>query len=126
MTVKVQTMLKAVAQELYLSQEELSKQGARSLLKRQLREVKAEIFQITGRYGVSSVEEMEARYRDGTLEEADSWRDLQRLDHLEYKRDRLLKLLEALRFGELPERSSRGGAAGVSDLCARQDGCPIR
>lgn len=96
MTVKVQTMLKAVAQELYLSQEELLKQGTRSLLERQLREVKADIFQITGRYGVSSVEEMEARYRDGTLEEADSWRDLQRLDHLEYKRDRLLKLLEAL------------------------------
>jgi hypothetical protein len=39
---------------------------------------------------------MEARYRDGTLEEADTWRDLQRLDHLECKRDRLLKLLEAL------------------------------
>jgi len=86
-------MLKAVAQELHLSQEELLKQATRSLLERQLREVKAEIFQITGRYGVSSVEEMEARYRDGTLEEADSWRDLQRLDHLEYKRDRLLRLL---------------------------------
>jgi hypothetical protein len=86
-------MLKAVAQELHLSQEELLKQATRSLLERQLREVKAEIFQIAGRYGVSSVEEMEACYRDGTLEEADSWRDLQRLDHLEYKRDRLLKLL---------------------------------
>jgi len=74
----------------------LLKQGLRTFLERQLREVKAEIFQITGRYGVSGVEEMEARYRDGTLEEADTWRDLQRLDHLEYKRDRLLKLLEAL------------------------------
>jgi len=89
-------MLKTVAQELYLSQEELLRQGTRSLLERQLREIKAEIFQIGGRYGVSSVEEMEARYRDGTLEEAASWRDLQRLDHLEYKRDRLLKLLETL------------------------------
>ena len=39
---------------------------------------------------------MEARYRDGTLEEADSWRDLQRLDHLEYTRDRLVQLLEAV------------------------------
>jgi len=96
MTIQVQPMLKAVAQELYLSQEELLEQGARSLLERQLRETKAEIFHISGRYGVSSVEEMEARYRDGTLEEADSWQDLQRLDHLEYKRDRLLKLLEAL------------------------------
>lgn len=96
MTVQVQTMLKAVAQELHLSQEELLKQGTRSLLERQLREVKAEIFEIYGRYGISSVEEMEARYRDGTLEEAASWRDLQRLDHLEYKRDRLLQLLETL------------------------------
>ena len=96
MTVQVQAMLKTVAQELYLSQEELLRQGTRSLLERQLREIKAEIFQISGRYGVSSVEEMEARYRDGTLEEADSWRDLQRLDHLEYKRDRLLELLGAL------------------------------
>ena len=96
MTVQVQAMLKTVAQELYLSQEELLKQGTRSLLERQLREIKAEIFQISGCYGVSNVEEMEARYRDGTLEEAASWRDLQRLDHLEYKRDRLLKLLETL------------------------------
>ena len=78
------------------SQEELLRRGTRGLLERQLREIKAEIFQISGRYGVSSVEEMEARYRDGTLEEADSWRDLQRLDHLEYKRDRLLKLLETV------------------------------
>ncbi len=96
MTVQVQAILKTVAQELYLSQEELLRRGTRSLLERQLREIKADIFQISGRYGVSSVEEMEARYRDGTLEEAESWRDLQRLDHLEYKRDRLLKLLETV------------------------------
>lgn len=96
MAVEAKTLLKTVAEELRLSQEELLKQGLRSFLERQLREVKAEIFQITGRYGVSGVEEMEARYRDGTLEEADSWQDLQRLDHLEYKRDHLLKLLEAL------------------------------
>jgi hypothetical protein len=89
-------MLKTVAEELRLSEEDLLKEGLRTFLERRLREVKAEIFQITGRYGVSGVEEMEARYRDGTLKEADTWRDLQRLDHLEYKRDRLLKLLEAL------------------------------
>jgi hypothetical protein len=89
-------MLKTVAEELRLSEEDLLKEGLRTFLERRLREVKAEIFQITGRYGVSGVKEMEARYRDGTLEEADTWRDLQRLDHLEYKRDRLLKLLEAL------------------------------
>lgn len=79
-----------------MPQDELLKQGIRTLLERRLREVKSEIFEIAGRHGVSDVEDMESRYREGTLEEADSWRDLQSLDHLEYKRDRLIKLLEDL------------------------------
>jgi hypothetical protein len=89
-------MLSTVARALHLSEEEVLKQGLRSFLEHQLREVKAEIFAISGRYGLSSVEDMEARYRDGTLDEADSWRDLQRLDHLEYKRDSLLQLFETV------------------------------
>jgi len=96
MSPQANKILSTVARELKISEEELVKQGLRSFLESQLREVKAEIFELSGRYGVSSVEEMEARYRDGTLEEADSWRDLQRLDHLEYKQDRLLQLLEVI------------------------------
>jgi len=96
MIVQAQATLSAVAQELHVSEDDLLRQGLRAFLERQLREVKAQIFEITGRYGISSVEEMEDCYRKGTLEEADSWRDLQRLDHLEYKRDRLLQLLEAV------------------------------
>ena len=87
-------ILSTVARELGVSEDDLLKQGLRSLLERQLREVKAGIFEISGRYGVSSVTEMEAHYRDGTLEEAESWRDLQRWDHLEHKRDSLVQLLE--------------------------------
>ena len=90
------SLLGAVAQELQLPEDELLNEGLRVLLERQLGRVKAQILELCGRYGVSSAEAMEARYRDGTLDEASSWRDLQRLDHLEYKRDRLLRLLEAL------------------------------
>jgi hypothetical protein len=89
-------ILSTVARELGISEDDLLKQGLRSVLERQLREVKAEIFAISGRHGVSSVIEMNARYRDGTQEEADSWRDLQRLDHLEHKRDCLIQLLEVV------------------------------
>ena len=96
MSPQANKILSTVARELKISEEELVKQGLRSFFESQLREVKAEIFELSGRYGVSSVEEMEARYRDGTLEEADSWRDLQRLDQLEYKQDRLLQLLEVI------------------------------
>jgi hypothetical protein len=96
MSTEAVQILSTVARELGISEDDLLKQGLRSFLERQLREVKAEIFEIGGHYGVSSVTNMEARYRDGTLEEADSWRDLQRLDRLEYKRDRLLQLLEVV------------------------------
>lgn len=89
-------ILDKAAEALQVSKEDLLKQGVRALLKRRLRTIEARVFEITGRYGLSSVREMEEQYRQGTLEEADSWRDLQRLDHLEYKRDRLLELIEML------------------------------
>jgi len=96
MVVEVSPILSTVAQELQLTETDLLKQGAQALLERQLLQVKAELFQIYGHYGVSSIEEMEARYKEGTLDEATSWRDFQHLDHLEFERDRLIRLLEAL------------------------------
>jgi len=99
MTVQIENtnvILSTVAQELHISEDELIKQGLRELLEHQLRDVKARIFEITGRYGISSVAEMDDRYQRGTLEESGSWRDLHELDHLEYKRDRLVQLLEAI------------------------------
>lgn len=96
MTVRADAVLSTVAEELRISEDVLLKEALRAVLERQLRQIQAEISVICGRYGVSGVEEMEARYRNGSLEEAETWRDWQRLDHLEYKRDRLMKLLEDL------------------------------
>ncbi len=66
----------------------------RLLTEQQLHEVDRQILEITGRYGISSVDEMEALCEKGQIEEADSWRDYQRLDHLEYNQNRLRKLIE--------------------------------
>ena len=96
MDARMVELLRTVAEELDLTEDSLLQRGLGGVLERRLREVRAEILEIRGRYGVTDVEEMEARYRQGTLEEADSWRDLQRLDHIEYKRDRLLALLQSL------------------------------
>jgi hypothetical protein len=96
MDAPVFTVLSEVAKELCISEDELMRDGLQSYLERQLRTIQAEIFEITSRYDVSGVREMDARYRDGTLEEAESWRDLQRLDHLEYKRDRFQRNLDSL------------------------------
>ena len=96
MTAQLNVILGEMAEELHIAEDDLIRKGVQSYLERQLRMVRAEIFEITSRYNVSSVEVMEERYRNGSLEEADTWKDLQRLDHLEYKRDQLQKYLELL------------------------------
>lgn len=88
--------LEDITHELHISRDDLIRQSLRVFLEQQLRQINAEILRITGRYGISSAEEMELRYRDGTLEEAESWQELQHLDHLEYKSDRLQQLIRAL------------------------------
>ena len=96
MIAQTEHYLNSAAQILKITQEDLILQGLRSLLEKQLRELRAEIFAITGKYGISGVTEMEQKYRQGTLEEADSWQDFQKLDHLEFKKDQLIKLLDNL------------------------------
>ena len=96
MTAPVDTILDELAEEFHTSRDDLIREGLHSILERKLHRVQTEIFEITSRYSISNTEEMEARYRDGTLEEADTWQDLQRLDHLEYKRDRFQSLLKTL------------------------------
>ncbi len=93
---ETQIILNKTVEALQVSEEDVLRQGIRALLEHRLRGIKTQIFELAGRYKVSSVQEMEERYRAGTLEEADSWRDLQRLDHLEYKRDRLQELVKML------------------------------
>ena len=50
MPVQGMEMLSTVARELHISEEELLKQGLHSFLSHQLRAVKAEIFEMSGRY----------------------------------------------------------------------------
>ncbi|HCP31970.1 TPA: hypothetical protein DIT45_01780 [Candidatus Acetothermia bacterium] len=96
MPAKVEELAEKLARELGASKESILEQGLQTFLEKKLREIKVEIFQIATRYHVASAAEMEGQYRNGTLEEAESWRDLQRLDHLEYKRDQLSRLLEGM------------------------------
>ncbi len=67
-------------------------EGTKADVERKLLILNQQIFAITSRYHISSVEEMQLRYENGTLKEANSWDDFQTLDHLEYQRDQLLHL----------------------------------
>ena len=61
-----------------------------------IRELKTEIYKIKTKYGVSSIEEFEDKYRTGEIEEENSWQEFQRLDHLEYKIEELEKSLSEI------------------------------
>ncbi len=88
--------IEELAKKLNLSKEEMLRESLRLFLERKLREIKTEIFKIRTKYGVSSVEEFEERYKKGEIEEKETWQDLQRLDHLEFKKDELEKALGTL------------------------------
>ena len=85
--------LDALAEKLNLSKEEMLRESLKFFLEKKLREIKTEIFKIRTKYGVSSVEEFEELYKKGKSEEKDTWQELQRLDHLEFKKDELEKVL---------------------------------
>jgi hypothetical protein len=97
MDVKVRKILTEATQMLALDEDQLLVDGVAVLLEQKLLQVNAQILEITTRYNVSSVEEMDQRYQDGTLSEIGSWKDFQRLDHLEYDRDQVHQLLDRIR-----------------------------
>lgn len=66
-------------------------------LKKELRKTQAEIFHLCGKYEVNQSSQIDEKYRQGELEEKDSWEDYFKLDHLEYRRQQILKILESLK-----------------------------
>ena len=93
MQIETNKTLEVLAKEFSLSKDVIIKEGLKIFLERKLREIKTEIFRITGKYRITSVEEFEGLYKRGEIEEKDSLSDYQKLDHLEFKRDEIEKLL---------------------------------
>ena len=51
---------------------------------------------ITGKYNISSIADFDELYKRGEVEEKNSWIDFQNLDHLEFKKDGIIKLIQEL------------------------------
>jgi len=96
MPTKAEEVAEEMAKKLGSSKDHILKEGLQTFLKKKLREVKVDIYQIASKYEVSSVGEMEKLYQEGELEESASWSDFQRLDRLEYKKEQLSRLLSEM------------------------------
>jgi hypothetical protein len=78
-----------VAEKLNLSREEILRESLKFYLEKIIREIKTDIFKIRTKYGVSSIEDFEEKYKKGEIQEKDSWQEFQKLDHLEFKKEEL-------------------------------------
>lgn len=87
----------SVAETLNLSGEEMIRVSVRFYLEKKIRELKADIYTIRTKYGVSSIEDFDEKYKSGEIEEKDSWQEFQKLDHLEFKKEELEKALAAIK-----------------------------
>jgi len=85
-----------VSSILNIGQEELEEESVKAYLHIKLRHCESEIFNTAKKYGISSIEEFEERYKKGEIEEEGTWEDFFRLDHLEAEREAIKRALEEL------------------------------
>jgi hypothetical protein len=88
--------LKQLAEEFSMTEEELTRQGLRAFLVDRLRLLDAERRTRCARFGVESLEEMDTLVRQGRVEEEDILEDLQQVDYLTARIERIRQILESL------------------------------
>ncbi|TES94446.1 MAG: hypothetical protein E3J87_00280 [Candidatus Cloacimonadota bacterium] len=85
-----------IAKELEIPADVFLSEAIETFLRKELRKVQSEIYQLCGKYEVSKSSEIDEKYRKGELKEKNSWEDYFKLDHLEYRRKQILKALEEI------------------------------
>ena len=80
-----------------MSKRDILRESLVAFLEKKLKEIKLQIYEISKNYGVSTIEEFEDLYKEGVIEEKFSWKDYQKLDHLEFKKEQLEKILRQIK-----------------------------
>lgn len=90
-------ILDEIASELRVSKDALAKNSLEVFLQKELLDVEAKMFKITTRHGVKSVLEFDEMLRTGKVMEEDIIDDFMELDHLEARRDALMRAMKKLK-----------------------------
>ena len=86
-----------IAPILKITPEELERESLKTYLHIRLKCCESELFNLTRKYGISSIEDFEEEYKRGDIGEEGTWEDFFRLDHLEAKRKSIREALGAIR-----------------------------
>jgi hypothetical protein len=87
---------KHLAETLDLTEEELIHEGVRSFLEEKLRVLTAEYRARCAALGVSSLDELDEKLRQGVVSEEESLDEFQRLDYLVEQIEHIRSLLEGI------------------------------
>ena len=90
-------ILKLLVKNIGMSKREILQESLIIFLEKKLKELKLQIYEISNKYGVSSIEEFDNLYKEGLIEEKVSWKDYQRLDHLEFKKEQIETILKEIK-----------------------------
>jgi len=85
-----------VASRLGMPPEDLEKASLRVFLERRLRLIESRLFELSRRYGVANVEELDRLIQSGGLHEAEAFEGYFEFDNLEAERERLEASLKEL------------------------------
>ncbi len=88
--------IKALADELSISEEKLIKESLKTYLKDKLIEIESEIFKIRKKWEVKDIYEMDKLAEEGKITEEEALDDFFLLDNLEAERDKILKVLKLI------------------------------
>jgi hypothetical protein len=89
-------ILEEIANELRVNKDVLAKDSLKLFLQRELLDVEAQMFKITNRRGIRSVLELDEQLKTGKAHEEDIMDDFMELDHLEVRRDELLRAMRKI------------------------------
>lgn len=89
-----QVNIKEITKDLNIDYHTFLHQSQRLFIEEKLKEIKAQIHEITGKYNIQSIAEFDKLYQEGKIEEHTSMEDFKKLDRLEYQRDKLETYLQ--------------------------------
>jgi len=98
MNTNTQKIIRNIAKDFELPYDLFLQESSQLFLEKKLKKIRIDILEIAGRYGVSSISEFENLYKQGKIEESQTFDDYKLLDRLEYKKEKIEKLLKKIKF----------------------------
>ncbi len=87
-------LLKEVAEILNIPERDIERESLKTFLEAKLKKLLIEQLQLTRKYGVKNVDEMENFYIERKLSEKESWEDYFELSHIEAEIESVKKALQ--------------------------------